>query len=81
MSVFFMLAGYAFRPKPWRELLSQSRHLCDPCGRLVYSLADDASAYGAASAMALCVDCALRVRHRVGVRDQEGVIKSGRRSF
>lgn len=24
MSVFFILAGYTFRPKPWRELLSGS---------------------------------------------------------
>lgn len=28
MPVFFILAGYTFRPKPWRELLSGSRHGC-----------------------------------------------------
>ena len=39
---------------------------------------EQASAYDAASIVALCVDCAPQVRHRVGVRDQEGVAKTGR---
>ena len=69
MPVFFILAGYTFRPKPWRELLSQSGDLCDPCGRLVYSLADDAVAHDTAGIVALRIGCALRLRYLIGVRD------------
>lgn len=55
---------------------SQPGDLCDPCGRLVYPLADHASAYDAASIVALRVNCALRLRYWIGVRDQEGVTKA-----
>ena len=44
--------------------------------RLVYPLADHASAYDAASIVALRVNCALRLRYWIGVRDQEGVTKA-----
>ena len=57
---------------------SQSGNLYDPCGRLVYSLADHASAYDAASIVALRVNRTLCLRYRIGVRDQEGVIAAGR---
>jgi len=69
MPVFVILAGYTFKPKPWRELLSQSGDLCDPCGRLVYYLADHASAYDTAGIVALRIDCALCLRYWIGVRD------------
>ena len=56
----------------------QSCHLCNPRGRLVYSLANHASAYDAASIVALCITRALYLRYWIGVRDQEGVITAGR---
>lgn len=65
MPVFFILAGYTFRPKPWRELLSGS------VSRLLVPV------YDAASIVALRVIRTLCLRYWVGIRDQEGVIKSG----
>ena len=60
---------------------SQSGNLCDPCGRLVYSLADHASAYVTVGIVALRINRALRLRYWIGLRDQEGVTTVGRTNF
>ena len=58
---------------------SQSGDLCDPRGRLVYSLADDAPVDDAASIVALRINHTLRLRYRLGIRNQKGVIQAGGR--